>query len=245
MKLQDVHTRVDEAVLDLVQGPVDPNGNRTSRTYNKNVQAKMNFRNIFVKKMIGILQGQWPEVDKRQQELQQQAELVQQQMQAKVNNYQFNKNPAAAEAERYAAQTPAPGTVQAESYDFYNKMFKKAFFEAVAPAQPPQTVKLTMADYIVKVVMQYMQGVDLTQNMKQITDLAKMIEFTYKQNGGVPALRKLGDLLYDLAATRKAETQPPEEKEPESLEVQQILYKFQLLDPAEKKELMAQLQKLS
>ncbi len=244
MRLQDVSTRVDEAVLDLVQGQVDPNGNSLSKTQSKNIQAKMNFRNIFVKKMIGILQGQWPEVDKRQQELQQQAELVQQQMQAKVKNYQFNKNPAAAEAERYAAQTPAPGVVQSESYDF-NEMFRKAIFEAEAPAQPPQTVKLTMADYIIKVVQQYMQGVDLTQSMKQITDLAKMIEFTYRKNGGVPALRQLGDLLYDLAAARKAETQPPEEKEPESQEVQEILYKFKLLDQNERKELMAQLQKLT
>jgi len=241
MKLQDVHTRVDEAVLDLVQGPVDPNGNRTSRTYNKNVQAKMNFRNIFVRKMIGVLQGQWPEIDKRQQELQKQAELIQQQMQSNVQNYQFSKNPAAAEAERLVAQTPLPNTMQAESY--FEKKFSKALREAVAGTQPPQTPKLTMSDYIVKVVQQYMQGVDLSQSMKAITDLAKMIEMTYYKNGGVPALRQLGDLLYDLAATKKNETQPVQ-PEPESLEVQQILYKFKLLDPAEKKELMAQLQKL-
>jgi hypothetical protein len=99
---------------------------------------------------------------------------------------------------------------------------------------------------MIKVIQQYMQGVDISGSMKQITDLVKNVELTYQQNAGVPALRKLGDLLYDLAATQKAKSQPPaSEPEPISDEVNNIISRFQLLDQEEKKELLAYLQKLA
>jgi hypothetical protein len=196
--------------------------------------------------MIGVLQGLWPEVVQRQNELQRDAEYIQQQMQAKNQNFQFGANPAAREADRVAAQTPQPGTVQSES-KYFDRMLAEILSEAPAPpAQPPQVKKLTMADYIVKVVQQYMQGVDISSNMKQITDLAKNVELTYQQNAGVPALRKLGDMLYDVSATQKAKSQPPaSEPEPISDEVNNIIAKFQQLDQEEKKELLAYLQKLA
>lgn len=249
MKLQEVDETINEAVLDLVKGEVQPvtvnSGSQTNRRYSQNVLAKTNFRNIFVRKMIGVLQGQWPEVVQRQNELQRDAEYIQQQMQAKNKNFQFGANPAAKEAERVAAQTPQAGVMQTESSNF-GQMLAELLSEAPAPQQqPPQIKKLTMSDYIVKVVQQYMQGVDISANMKQITDLAKNVELTYQQNAGVPALRKLGDLLYDLAATQKAKSQPPAaEPEPISDEVNNIIAKFQQLDQEEKKELFAYLQKL-
>lgn len=250
MRLLEVDNTLSEAVTDLVKGEVQPSmanmGSQSSRRYSQNVLAKTNFRNIFVRKMIGVLQGLWPEVEQRQNELQRDAEYIQQQMQAKNKNFQFGANPAAKEAERVAAQTPLPGVVQSESRHF-DRMLSEILSEAPAPpTQPPQVKKLTMADYIVKVVQQYMQGVDLTNSMKQITDLAKMVEMTYKQNAGVPALRKLGDMLYDLAAAQKAKSQPPAaEPEPISDEVNNIIAKFQQLDQEEKKEALAYLQKLT
>jgi hypothetical protein len=249
MKLQEVDKTVTEAVMDLVKGEIQPvttnMGSQSNRRYSQNVLAKTNFRNIFVRKMIGVLQGLWPEVVQRQNELQRDAEYIQQQTQAKNQNLQFGANPAAREADRVAAQTPLPGTVQAESR-YFDKMLAEILSEAPAPpAQPPQVKKLTMADYIVKVIQQYMQGVDISANMKQITDLAKNVELTYQQNAGVPALRKLGDMLYDVAATQKAKSQPPAaEPEPISDEVNNIIAKFQQLDQEEKKELLAYLQKL-
>jgi hypothetical protein len=250
MKLQDVDNTVNEAVLDLVKGEVQPvtsnMGSQSNRRYSQNVLAKTNFRNIFVRKMIGVLQGLWPEVVQRQNELQRDAEYVQAQMQAKNKNFQFGANPAAREADRVAAQTPQPGTIQTESL-YFDKMLAEILSEAPAPPQqPPQVKKLTMSDYMVKVIQQYMQGVDISSSMKQITDLAKNVELTYQQNAGVPALRKLGDLLYDLAAAQKAKTQPPaSEPEPISDEVNNIIAKFQQLDQEEKKELLAYLQKLA
>ncbi len=90
MKLQDVDNTVNEAVLDLVKGEVQPvtsnMGSQSNRRYSQNVLAKTNFRNIFVRKMIGVLQGLWPEVVQRQNELQRDAEYVQAQMQAKNKN---------------------------------------------------------------------------------------------------------------------------------------------------------------
>lgn len=249
MKLKEVDNTVTEAVMDLVKGEVQPAtanmGSQSNRRYSQNILAKTNFRNIFVRKMIGVLQGLWPEVVQRQNELQRDAEYIQAQMQAKNKNFQFGANPAAREAERVAAQTPQPGVVQAESKKF-DIMLAEILSEAPAPQpQPPQVKKLTMADYIVKVVQQYMQGVDISANMKQITDLAKNIELTYQQNAGVPALRKLGDLLYDVAATQKAKSQPPaSEPEPISDEVNNIIAKFQQLDQEEKKEALAYLQKI-
>lgn len=250
MKLKEVDETVTEAVMDLVKGEVQPvtanMGSQSSRRISQNVLAKTNFRNIFVRKMIGVLQGLWPEVVQRQNELQRDAEYIQQQMQAKNKNFQFGANPAAREAERVAAQTPAPGTIQTESF-YFDKMLAEILSEAPAPApQPPQVKKMTMSDYIVKVVQQYMQGVDISSSMKQITDLAKNVELTYQQNAGVPALRKLGDMLYDLAAAQKAKSQPPaSEPEPISDEVNSIIAKFQQLDGEEKKELLAYLQKLA
>ena len=249
MKLQEVDQRVTEAVMDLVKGEIQPvtsnMGSQSSRRYSQNVLAKTNFRNIFVRKMIGVLQGLWPEVVQRQNELQRDAEYIQQQAQAKNQNLQFGANPAAREADRVAAQTPQPGTIQTES-KYFDRMLAEILSEAPAPpVQPPQVKKLTMADYIVKVVQQYMQGVDISANMKQITDLAKNVELTYQQNAGVPALRNLGDMLYDIAAEQKAKSQPPAaEPEPISDEVNNIIAKFQQLDPEEKKELVAYLQKL-
>ena len=250
MKLQEVDNTVNEAVLDLVKGgvqsPTANMGSQSNRRYSQNVLAKTNFRNIFVRKMIGVLQGLWPEVVQRQNELQRDAEYVQAQMQAKNKNFQFGVNPAAREADRVAAQTPQPGTIQTESL-YFDRMLAEILFEAPAPPQqPPQVKKLTMSDYMVKVIQQYMQGVDISSSMKQITDLAKNVELTYQQNAGVPALRKLGDLLYDLAAAQKAKTQPPaSEPEPISDEVNNIIAKFQQLDQEEKKELLAYLQKLA
>ena len=250
MKLQEVDNTVNEAVLDLVKGevqsPTANMGSQSNRRYSQNVLAKTNFRNIFVRKMIGVLQGLWPEVVQRQNELQRDAEYVQAQMQAKNKNFQFGANPAAREADRVAAQTPQPGTIQTESL-YFDRMLAEILFEAPAPPQqPPQVKKLTMSDYMVKVIQQYMQGVDISSSMKQITDLAKNVELTYQQNAGVPALRKLGDLLYDLAAAQKAKTQPPaSEAEPISDEVNNIIAKFQQLDQEEKKELLAYLQKLA
>jgi hypothetical protein len=186
MKLQEVDNKVNEAVMDLVKGEVQPvtsnMGSQSNRRYSQNVLAKTNFRNIFVRKMIGVLQGLWPEVVQRQNELQRDAEYIQQQMQAKNQNFQFGANPAAREADRVAAQTPQPGTIQTES-KYFDRMLAEILSEAPAPpAQPPQVKKLTMADYIVKVVQQYMQGVDISANMKQITDLAKNVELTYQKN---------------------------------------------------------------
>lgn len=250
MKLQEVDNTVNEAVLDLVKGEVQPPtanmGSQSNRRYSQNVLAKTNFRNIFIRKMIGVLQGLWPEVVQRQNELQRDAEYIQAQMQAKNKNFQFGANPAAREADRVAAQTPQPGTIQTES-TYFDRMLAEILFEAPAPPQqPPQVKKLTMSDYIVKVVQQYMQGVDISSSMSQITSLAKNVESTYQQNAGVPALRKLGDLLYDLAAAQKAKTQPPAaEPEPISDEVNNIIAKFQQLDQEEKKELLAYLQKLA
>lgn len=250
MKLQEVDNIINEAVLDLVKGEVQPPtanmGSQSNRRYSQNVLAKTNFRNIFIRKMIGVLQGLWPEVVQRQNELQRDAEYIQAQMQAKNKNFQFGANPAAREADRVAAQTPQPGTIQTESLRF-DRMLAEILSEAPAPApQPPQVKKLTMSDYIVKVVQQYMQGVDISSSMNQITSLAKNVESTYQQNAGIPALRKLGDLLYDLAAAQKAKTQPPAaEPEPISDEVNNIIAKFQQLDQEEKKELLAYLQKLA
>jgi hypothetical protein len=250
MTLQEVDNTVNETAMDLVKGevqsPTANMGSQSNRRYSQNVLAKTNFRNIFVRKMIGVLQGLWPEVVQRQNELQRDAEYIQAQMQAKNKNFQFGANPAAREADRVAAQTPQPGAIQTESL-YFDRMLAEILSEAPAPPQqPPQVKKLTMSDYMVKVIQQYMQGVDISSSMKQITDLAKNVELTYQQNAGVPALRKLGDLLYDLAAAQKAKSQPPaSEPEPISDEVNNIIAKFQQLDQEEKKELLAYLQKLA
>ena len=159
MKLLEVDNTLTEAVMDLVKGEVQPGtnmGSQSSRRYSQNVLAKTNFRNIFVRKMIGVLQGLWPEVEQRQNELQRDAEYIQAQMQARNKNFQFGANPAAREADRVAAQTPLPGAIQSESVRF-DRMLAEILNEAPAPQpQPPQVKKLTMSDYIVKVVQQYL-----------------------------------------------------------------------------------------
>jgi len=187
---------------------------------------------MFVKKMLGVISGQWLQVQQNQNELQKQAELIQQQYNAKGKNLQIAANPAAAEAERNAA---APVPAVSESYSFFNDLV-----EAAAKQPPPEVKKITMADYLVKVIMQYMQGVNIQPQMASITQLCKMIELTYAQNHGIPALRKLGDMLYDLAADQKAGSAPAV-PEPSSPTEKTIISLFKQLDPVEQKAVLAKL----
>jgi hypothetical protein len=236
MKLQEVDTEVTEGIMDLVKGASNTMGaamgSRANRKELENQQAKKNFTSTFVKKMLGVISGQWLQVQQNQNELQRQAELIQQQYNAKGKNLEIAANPAAAEAERNAA---APVPAVSESYSLFNDLV-----EAAAKQPPPQVKKITMADYLVKVIMQYMQGVDIQPQMAAITQMCKMVELTYPQNHGLPALRKLGDTLYDLAATQKASSAPAV-PEPSSPTEKTIISLFKQLDPVEQKAVLAKL----
>ena len=261
MKLKEVDETVSEGIMDMVKGAVNVGmaaaGSRSAREKAENIYAKNNFRNTFVRKMSALLSSQWPQIKKNQEELIQQQQFLQQQLQQKqAAMTQKGVRPAPVQPPAPGASSVPPNTTT-ESYLYFNSIFKKALFEqptatpGAPAAQPQQPVlnfrPLTMSDYLVKIIVQYMQGFDLNNVMKPITDFAKNVEMTYAENHGVPALKKLGDFLYDLAAEQKAQKAPTTVAKPEAMsdDVERMLNTFKQMDYYDQKDFIAKVSQVA
>jgi hypothetical protein len=256
MKLKDVDETISEGIMDMVKGIVNVGmaaaGSRSARENAENIYAKTNFRNTFVRKMSGLIQSQWPQIKKNQEDLIKQQQFLQQQLKQKqAAMAQTGVRPAPIQPEAPGAPQVPSNTVS-ESYSYFDNLYKNAIKEAAVPAaQPQQPVlnfkPLTMSDYLVKVIVQYMQGFDLTQSMQVITNFAKNVELTYPENHGIPALKKLGDMLYDLAAQQKDEKMPNPTPKPEEMSdsVERMLNNFKQMDPYDQKDFMAKVSEVA
>ncbi len=254
MKLKDVDNTISEGIMDMVKGIVNVGmaaaGSRSARENAENIYAKTNFRNTFVRKMSGLLQSQWPQIQKNQEELIQQQQFLQQQLRQKQQAMaQKGIRPAPIQPEAPdAAQIP---NAVSETIRHFEKLYVKALVEAAPAAQPQQPVlnfqPITLADYLVKIVVQYMQGFNLNSSMQGITSLAKNVELTYKENHGIPALKKLGDMLYDLAAQQKAEKMPSPAPKPEEMsdDVERMINSFKQMDSYDQKDFMAKVSEVA
>jgi uncharacterized protein (UPF0305 family) len=255
MKLKDVDETISEGIMDMVKGIVNVGmaaaGSRSARENAENIYAKNNFRNTFVRKMSALLASQWPQIKKNQEDLIQQQQFLQQQLKQKqAAMAQTGVKPAPIQPEAPGAPQVPPNAVS-EAYKQFDKLYKKALVEAAPAAQPQQPVlnfkPLTMSDYLVKIIVQYMQGFDLNQSMQAITNFAKNVELTYPENHGIPALKKLGDMLYDLAAQQKDEKMPSPTPKPEEMSdsVERMLNNFKQMDPYDQKDFMAKVSEVA
>ena len=255
MKLQEVDNTISEGIMDMVKGIVNVGmaaaGSRSARENAENIYAKNNFRSTFVRKMSALLQSQWPQIQKKQEDYIQQQQFLQQQLKQKqAAMAQTGIKPAPIQPEAPGAPM-VPNNAVSESYIYFNKLYKKALVEQAPAAQPQQPVlnyqPITMSDYLVKVIVQYMQGFDLNSAMQTITNFAKNVELTYKENSGVPALKKLGDFLYDLAAEQKSKTAPSPVAKPEEMSdsVERMLNNFKQMDYYDQKDFIAKVSEVA
>lgn len=248
MKLKEVDSTVSEGVMDMVKGVVNVGmaaaGSRSAREKAENIYAKTNFRNTFVRNMSGLLASQWPQIYQKQQDYIAQQQYLQQQLKQKQAALaQTGVKPAPITPPAPGAPMVPPNAVTTESFafdDWYDLVFEQA--PAPQPQQPVLNFQpLTMADYLTKIIVQYMQGFDLSKAMSTITNYAKNVEMTYKENSGVPALKKLGDYLYDLAAEQKAQKMPSPQPKPEEMSdsVERMLNNFKQMEYYDQKDFIA------
>jgi hypothetical protein len=244
MKLTEVDSSLTEGILDSAWAGTKAIGLSAigANEKAKQVLAKKQFTDTFVKKMSTMLATQWPAIQKAQQEkiaAQEKAQAAQQQK-------------AQAMATKTAPQAAQPSTIidpktgkpfvaetSSSSYNLFRRRFDKALTEATAQEANPN---YGMAEHIMKVLVSYMNPIDLSQYTSQLENLANQIANTYQSNHGIPTMKDLGGFLYDIMQAYKQSQGMEAPKEEPKQRVTSILNTIKNLTDEEKQQLMAALQ---
>jgi hypothetical protein len=176
MKLQEVDESVNESLSKWVQlgigGLAGAAGSSVGAKRAKSRYEEEHFIDTFVGKMNGMLSIVWPKVQKSQQEAaiaKQMMDLINQGKPIVVGRQQVN-----------------PGTPQ---YNAYKGQYEKT----LATYQ-----EFDLAQYLMQVITQYASGYDLSQSQGELQALTGQVASTYQTNRGLPALKKIGKVIYDI-----------------------------------------------
>lgn len=176
MKLQEVDATVNEGLSKWVQlGLGSLAGAAGSSVGARKARSKFeeqHFIDTFVSKMTGMLSTVWPKIQERQQEAaiaKQMMDLINQGKPIVVGRQQVNPN------------TPQYGAYKAQ----YERTL--ANYE-----------EFDLSQYLMQVITQYASGYNLSMSQGELLSLTKQVANTYESNRGLPVLKQIGKVLYDV-----------------------------------------------
>ncbi len=189
MKLQEVDNNVNEGLSDWVKigmGTLAGAAGSSAGT-KKAVKAyeQNNFVNTFVGKMTGMLATVWPKVLKAQQEFNQAKSML---------DLMNVGKPILYSNRQVTIDQPLYNTLKAQ----YQRTFEAG------------QDQFDLAKYLLQVIQQYASTVNLNNYMSEIQGLCQQVASSYQYNKGLPAIKKIGLLIYEAIKTAS----PPELEEP-------------------------------
>lgn len=246
MKLNEVDSTLNEGLSDVWAGIKATGASAVgAKETAQDILTKNNFVNNFVRKISTVLSTQWNTIVKNQEAKVRQQQQAQQQQAEKQQAMQTKAAPAQSAAPAQPStiidpKTGKPFTQQttSESYNLFRRKFDKVLKEAEeAPAQE----QYGMDNYILEMLPNYLQGVNLEPYMQNLTALAKQVEATYQSNHGIPALKQLGALIYDILKQHQAMQGMAPQKQVDS-NVKSVLNTIKNMSPEDQQAVLAALQ---
>ena len=242
MKLNEVDRTLNEGIIGNAWAGAKAIGASAvgAKETAESILAKNQFVNTFVRKMSTALTTQWPNIERAQQQELADKQRAQQAQQEKDKAMTTKTVPAPAQPSTIIdPNTGKPYVTTSESYNLFRRKFDRILKEATVAEENPE---YGMDQFVMKVLKNYMNTIDLTPYTEQLQQFAGQIASTYQSNHAIPTLKKLGAYLFDIVEQNKENQgmQLPAEKPDEK--VSSVLKTIQSLSDEEKQELMAALQ---